>query len=348
MTQIFISYSHKDEAMKDRVIKHLAVLLSAGVELEIWNDRRIMAGDDWRQQIRDAIEECDVALLLVSADFLTSNFIIDEEIPRLLERRKASHVRVIPVILGHCSWKSVGWLSQLQARPLDAKPLSTSSKANVDKELSRLADEIHQLSVEKAAAVSVENGGSAKTKVQERVATPAIARLSEQGAFAQLPKQEAVENVTHEARPHDTVGEATPDATVAEALPSLWVQDLESSKPWLQATEIDREWLHTVLQLVRRKFPAASLYPERRNGSPEALVIGTTAESGRRLVLRFGVDSRLGQAGRVHLRVGVNRWKYMHENDAAARWIDRDQASSSAAVETWIDGLPKEVLLGLR
>lgn len=145
MTKIFISYSHKDEAKKNTLNKHLAVLTHAGIALEPWDDRRIQGGEDWRQEIRAAIEGCSIALLLISADFLTSNFILDEEVPRLLERRAQAGVRVIPIIVAPCQWQLVSWLVPLQARPLDGKPLSKLGKAKLDDVLSNLAGEIHRL-----------------------------------------------------------------------------------------------------------------------------------------------------------------------------------------------------------
>ena len=77
---VFISYSHKDEDWKDRLVSHLGVLQQEGL-IDLWNDRRIGAGEDWYQQIKEAIARASVAVLLVSADFLTSKFIRSKEIP---------------------------------------------------------------------------------------------------------------------------------------------------------------------------------------------------------------------------------------------------------------------------
>lgn len=154
MTKIFISYSHKDEAAKNRVSKHLTVLARAGISLEIWDDRRIQAGDDWRKEISDAIEGCSIALLLISADFLTSKFILDEEVPRLLERRVEEGVKIIPVIVAHCQWQAVAWLSPTQARPTDGRPLAALGKVKADEALSNLASEIHRLHNQRSAPKS--------------------------------------------------------------------------------------------------------------------------------------------------------------------------------------------------
>ena len=86
MTDIFISYSHKDEAWKDVLLDHLLVLQNHG-EFAVWDDRQIKLGDDWYPAITDAIEAAKVAVLLISADFLKSDFVRSEEIPKLLKRR---------------------------------------------------------------------------------------------------------------------------------------------------------------------------------------------------------------------------------------------------------------------
>ena len=143
MRQIFISYSHQDEDWKNRVVKQLGVLSRAG--LDIWHDRRIAAGDDWHPQIQQAIERCDVAVLLISADFLTSPFILDQEVPRLLQRRQEQGIRVIPLIVRPCTWQRIDWLKGIQARPQDGKPLSGMSPHDAEAALSRLADEIADL-----------------------------------------------------------------------------------------------------------------------------------------------------------------------------------------------------------
>ncbi|MBL8470424.1 MAG: toll/interleukin-1 receptor domain-containing protein [Rhodocyclaceae bacterium] len=143
MAGIFISYSHQDETWKDRVAKQMRVL--AGEGLQIWDDRQIAAGGDWQAEIEAAIAGCDAALLLVSADFLTSRFILGNEVPPLLQRRQAQGVRVIPLILSPCAWNRVGWLKGIQARPKDGKPLSGMRKHDAAAALAALAGEIADL-----------------------------------------------------------------------------------------------------------------------------------------------------------------------------------------------------------
>ncbi|HEY6897786.1 MAG TPA: TIR domain-containing protein [Rhodocyclaceae bacterium] len=144
MARIFISYSHQDEAWKDRLVRQLGVLATEG--LETWDDRRISGGDDWQPEIEQAIANCDVALLLISAHFLTSQFILGKEIPPLLQRREQQGIRVIPVIISPCQWTRVTWLKSIQARPKDGKPLTGMNDHDAEAALCDLTGEVAELS----------------------------------------------------------------------------------------------------------------------------------------------------------------------------------------------------------
>ncbi|MBI5934016.1 MAG: toll/interleukin-1 receptor domain-containing protein [Chloroflexi bacterium] len=141
MPSVFISYSHKDEEWKDRVVTHLRVLEMEGM-LDVWDDRRIEGGDDWKPEIEKAINNASIAILMISANFLTSKFILGEEAPKLLKRRAKEGLRVIPLIVKPCAWQQVKWLSPIQARPLDGKPLSTKRGHNLDSSIVALAEEV--------------------------------------------------------------------------------------------------------------------------------------------------------------------------------------------------------------
>jgi TIR domain len=140
---VFISYSHQDETWKDRLVKHLKVLEPEGV-LEPWHDRQILGGDDWLAKIQEAMDRADVAVLLISADSLGSQFILETEVPYLLERQKRDGIRIIPLIVRPCPWSSVPWLSALQCRPKDGKPLSGGTEHQIEEALTALALEIQE------------------------------------------------------------------------------------------------------------------------------------------------------------------------------------------------------------
>ncbi|MFN2466910.1 MAG: toll/interleukin-1 receptor domain-containing protein [Gaiellaceae bacterium] len=142
--QVFVSYSHRDEAWKDAVVRYLGVLQVQG-KLAVWEDRQLAAGDDWRGGIEAALALASVGLLLVSQNSLTSEFILRSEVPELLRRRASQGLHLIPVILRPCAWREVDWLAAIKAFPRDGVPLSTLDEAQVDTALALLARDVHRL-----------------------------------------------------------------------------------------------------------------------------------------------------------------------------------------------------------
>ena len=122
-TKLFFSYSHKDETLRDFLATHLALLKRQGV-LNEWHDRRIGAGAEWGKAIDENLEAADIILLLVSADFLASDYCYDIEMNRAMARHDAGEARVIPVVLRPCDWQGAPF-GKLQAVPKDAKPVTT-------------------------------------------------------------------------------------------------------------------------------------------------------------------------------------------------------------------------------
>jgi len=139
---IFISYSHKDEIWKDRLATHLGVLKHQGLLDIIWDDRRIGAGEDWLKKIQKAMNAASAAILLVSADFLNSEFILDKEVPLLLQRREREGLSIFPVILKPCPWKLVPWLARMQLRPKDGRPISGGNKHRAESDLAAIVEEV--------------------------------------------------------------------------------------------------------------------------------------------------------------------------------------------------------------
>ncbi|WP_437803258.1 pentapeptide repeat-containing protein [Sorangium sp. So ce693] len=121
--RLFFSYSHEDEGLRNDLEKHLALLERDGL-VRGWHDRRIAAGDDWAGQIDRHLEDADVILLLVSADFLASDYCFDREMKRALERHDAGQARVIPVLLRQTDWHGAPF-ARLQALPADGKPVTS-------------------------------------------------------------------------------------------------------------------------------------------------------------------------------------------------------------------------------
>ena len=126
MTQgirLFFSYSHQDEALRDELAKHLSLLERDGV-LRSWHDRQIVPGSEWAGHIDQHLEQAQIILLLISADFLASDYCYDRELNRAIERHEAGEAVVMPVMLRSVDWQGARF-GRLQALPKNAKPVTT-------------------------------------------------------------------------------------------------------------------------------------------------------------------------------------------------------------------------------
>lgn len=128
--RVFVSYSHKDHKLLARLQTHLKPLERQG-QLELWDDTRIQAGDKWRHEIREAIESCRVAILLISADFMASDFIHANELPPLLNGARRRGVRIFSIIVGYSNFEDTE-LAQFEAVNNPSRPLWLLSSAERD------------------------------------------------------------------------------------------------------------------------------------------------------------------------------------------------------------------------
>lgn len=122
---IFISYSHKDDEWRQKLDIALASLKREGL-VSIWHDRRILPGQEWKGQIDQYLETSDIILLLVSFDFINSDYCYDIEMTRAIERHDANEAIVIPIIIRYCDWEPSPF-GKCQALPKDAKPIKSWS-----------------------------------------------------------------------------------------------------------------------------------------------------------------------------------------------------------------------------
>lgn len=163
---VFVSYSHQDETWKDKLVTHLGVLVNEDF-FTIWDDRCIQTGKKWYPSIKQAIESSSVAILLVSADFLTSRFILGEEIPPILQFQEEKDLWIYPIIIRPCAWDMVSWLSPIQVKPKDGKPLSSVNTHIRETHFTLFAKEIAKYlqENENKKIVSVEFEKLDKTKI---------------------------------------------------------------------------------------------------------------------------------------------------------------------------------------
>lgn len=121
--KLFYSYSHKDEKFKENLSTHLAVLKRRDI-INDWHDRKIAPSENWEIEINRALLEARIVLLLVSANFLASDYCYETETIFALERHVNKQCIVVPVIIKPCKWE-MAHFSHLQALPENGKAVST-------------------------------------------------------------------------------------------------------------------------------------------------------------------------------------------------------------------------------
>src|SRR5713101_5075503 len=154
--KIFFCYAHEDEALLNKLKTHLRPLQRQGL-IDVWYDRDIRAGTDWEQQIKAQLNTAQIILLLVSPDFMDSDYCYGIEMKRALARHERGEARVIPVILRHVYWQGV--LGKLQALPEDGKPIMDSGWPNQDEVFFNVAESIRNI-VEGLTIKAVSNAPS--------------------------------------------------------------------------------------------------------------------------------------------------------------------------------------------
>jgi len=120
--RVFVSYSHRDERQLNELRTHLSPLERLKL-IDTWYDRRIVAGEDFGEKINENLDSADIILLLVSPDFINSNYCYEKEMARALERHGRREARVVPVIVRDVNWKVIPGLSKLTAVPKDGRPV---------------------------------------------------------------------------------------------------------------------------------------------------------------------------------------------------------------------------------
>src|SRR5947207_1964956 len=118
--EVFYSYAHEDKALRLQLEKHLSILQRLGL-ISSWHDRQIVPGMDWAETIDTHLEMASLILLLISADFLASDYCYGIEMKRALERHQTKEARVIPILLRPVVWKGAPF-EHLQVLPTNARP----------------------------------------------------------------------------------------------------------------------------------------------------------------------------------------------------------------------------------
>ncbi len=166
--QVFISYSHQDERFLTDLRTHLKPYLQKGA-FTVWSDKQIEPGSEWFGKIKAALAKTSVAVMLVSPDFLASDFIHDHELSQLLKDAAADGVRILWVLIRDCSYKETP-LSNFQAVVSPpGKPFASMTKAKRDTAWRKVCETVKQAVNHLLLAGSSDPTGSTPVSQQEKV-----------------------------------------------------------------------------------------------------------------------------------------------------------------------------------
>jgi hypothetical protein len=135
---VFISYSHRDEAWKDRLL-HVLGSRADATRVTVWNDRQIAPGAEWFTDIETAMNHAAIAVCLITCEYLQSRFCTEYEVGPLLARRERAGLVLVPVLIAPCEWESVHWLKPIQMLPRDGKTIAVDFAGREDELLAEVA-----------------------------------------------------------------------------------------------------------------------------------------------------------------------------------------------------------------
>jgi WD40 repeat protein len=209
--KLFYCYAHKDKLLRDELEKHLSVLKRRGF-LTTWYDQEIMPGEVWKQAIHTNLETADVVLLLISPDFMNSDYCYGVEMQRALERHAQGETYVIPIILRSVYWEDAPF-GHLQVLPTDGKPVNSAFWRNRDEAFANVVNHLRRMITTLGLEASI-------TPQELSSQAPALANLSPQ------------------AQQSPNIDAAFSSSPVAQSLPST--QTAHSDPPLLGSVAIQR------------------------------------------------------------------------------------------------------------
>jgi len=219
--KIFICYAREDETLLNKLKTHLRPLQRQGL-IEVWYDRDISAGTEWEQEITKQLNSAQIILLLISADFMDSNYCYGIEMQRAMKRHERKEAQVIPIILRSVYWHEAPF-GKLQALPKDAKPVTSSNWHTWDEALFDVAEGVRKVLIQLNAPKSLD--------VQVRFNLQDISDEEKLSRTAILTKLRQLYILSH-----DNISPGIMAGT--EPLPKAWVEEqLEKmGETWRQDT----------------------------------------------------------------------------------------------------------------
>jgi hypothetical protein len=161
-TTVFVSYCHKNRRWLDRLRVHLTPYDRRG-DLDLWDDTKIAPGDRWSSSIGEAIDRAAASIVLISADFLASDFVAVHELPKLLHKAERAGARILPIFVEPCDLANHPELASFQAVNSPKKPLAETSRVDAERVLVRTVEAIATILSGDSAAHTAVSGGAGKT-----------------------------------------------------------------------------------------------------------------------------------------------------------------------------------------
>ena len=186
-TSVFISYSHADERWRKLVEKHLASL-GRDHSLRVWSDQNLKAGEPWLARIRRELATARIGIMLVSHNFMASDFIHSDELPPLLLAAKKEGVTLLTVVVGHCHFANSP-LSKLQAFNKPDKPLEALTIPQRNKEMARLCAMVMKIFGLKPG---IAKPAAAKPAIPKKATAPASPKRLTPSAAKAAPAPKAI------------------------------------------------------------------------------------------------------------------------------------------------------------
>ena len=251
--ELFISYSHKDRAFLERFWTHLSPL-ETQYGLQRWDDSRIQPGDIWLDEIERALARAQVALLLVSPDFLASDFIRRQELPCLFDAAQNDGLKILWVPLLPCSWKRFRQIEQYQAVIPVHKTLAEIGEVERDRALVAITDHIHDLFEQlQAERLAAQQAAEAETLAQQQEQER---RIAEQEANRQAAETARLERSKAESE--------------ARAEAERWKAEAQKSRADAERTRAEMERLAKEKQEWQQQAPLKTPQPTAQSEACEA------------------------------------------------------------------------------
>ncbi len=143
--RIFVSYSHKDQKWLERVQSAIKSMNLSGIYIDLWSDKQIKTSQVWKEEIKKALNSSVAAILLISTDFLASDFIVSEELPTLLKNAELKKTKIINLIIKPSRFKHIPSLSRFQAVNDLSKPLCKIPEYEQEEMLVKLTEDIEDI-----------------------------------------------------------------------------------------------------------------------------------------------------------------------------------------------------------